>query len=151
MGGAVAEKIPAPVDPSSNPQYQPHLWNDKGRIQNSTNCYAYACNDPYNHAHGGKPQPGTHLAPNQPLNVLGATNTRPIVLNVTDHRLNTGILVKVWDVIGNTKANGKWVVTNIDANRFSLNGSAGSAPYLRGGKVTPVPTNEQVRLPGDAG
>jgi hypothetical protein len=49
------------VDPSSNPRYEPHVWNDNGRIQLSTNCYAYACNDPYHHAFDDKPQPGTHM------------------------------------------------------------------------------------------
>lgn len=134
------------VDPTSNPRYEPHLWNDNGRIQNSTNCYAYACNDPYNHAYDDKPQPGTHFAPSQSLNVLGATNARPIVLNVTNHRFNTGTLVEVWGVDGNTKANGKWVVTNVDANHFSLNNSVGNGAYLRGGRVRPSPTNEGVRL-----
>jgi hypothetical protein len=37
------------VDPNSHPVFEPWVWNDNGRIQKSTNCYAYACNDPYNH------------------------------------------------------------------------------------------------------
>jgi hypothetical protein len=49
------------VDKSSNPRYEPRLWNDRGRIMYSTNCYAYACNDPFHHAYGDKPQPGTHM------------------------------------------------------------------------------------------
>ena len=49
------------VDQSSHPRYEPHVWNDGGRIMYSTNCYAYACNDPYHHADGDKPQPGTHM------------------------------------------------------------------------------------------
>jgi hypothetical protein len=46
------------VDPSSHPVYHPSRWNDAGGIQHSTNCYAYACNDPYNHPRLDKPQPG---------------------------------------------------------------------------------------------
>ena len=33
------------VDPGSHPRYEPHKWNDNSAIQNSTNCYAYACDD----------------------------------------------------------------------------------------------------------
>lgn len=53
-------KIPI-VDPSAHPSYQPSLWNNNVQILYSTNCYAYACNDPYNHALGDKPQPGTYF------------------------------------------------------------------------------------------
>ena len=49
---------PRVVDPASHPTYQPGVWNDNSVIQFSTNCYAYACNDPYNHRALQKPQPG---------------------------------------------------------------------------------------------
>jgi hypothetical protein len=42
----------------SNPTYDPTLWNNSPVI-NSTNCYAYAANDPFGHSLG-KPQPGEH-------------------------------------------------------------------------------------------
>jgi hypothetical protein len=54
LGG---REIPV-VDPGSHPKWEPDIWNDVGPIQNSTNCYAYACNDPYNHPRKSKPQPG---------------------------------------------------------------------------------------------
>jgi len=59
------------VDPDAHPMYQPWKWNDYGSlqaplppmrgsetdyIQLTTNCYAYACDDPY--GHGSRPQPG---------------------------------------------------------------------------------------------
>lgn len=41
----------------SLPNYEPDRWNTD-RIQSSTNCYAYAANDPDGHPYGEKPQPG---------------------------------------------------------------------------------------------
>lgn len=41
-----------------NPPYEPARWN-KDPVKNSTNCYAYAANDPDGHP-PGKPQPGEH-------------------------------------------------------------------------------------------
>jgi uncharacterized Zn-binding protein involved in type VI secretion len=41
---------------SSNPPYEPARWN-KDPVKSSTNCYAYAANDPDGHP-PGKPQPG---------------------------------------------------------------------------------------------
>jgi uncharacterized Zn-binding protein involved in type VI secretion len=41
---------------SSNPPYEPARWN-KDPVKSSTNCYAYASNDPDGHP-PGKPQPG---------------------------------------------------------------------------------------------
>lgn len=71
------------VDPAAHPSYNPGLWNDAvftfgqdpvslkpawklaantGWVQLSTNCYAYACDDPHDHPYdpvaGYKPQPG---------------------------------------------------------------------------------------------
>jgi len=43
---------------SSGPAFNPGLWNNPPIID-STNCYAYAANDPYGHP-SGKPQPGEH-------------------------------------------------------------------------------------------
>jgi len=42
---------------TSSPTYSPGLWNNPPVI-NSTNCYAYAANDPSGHPVPGKPQPG---------------------------------------------------------------------------------------------
>lgn len=50
--------IPPIVDVASHPVYEPQRWNDNSVVQWSTNCYAYACNDPMNHAALSKPQPG---------------------------------------------------------------------------------------------
>jgi hypothetical protein len=65
--------------------------------------------------------------------VSGAAGT-PIVINSPGHNLPQGALVTIAGVQGNTAANGKWKITLVDANNFSLNGSASSAtPYTSGG------------------
>lgn len=46
--------VPCP----SSPPYEPDRWNTSP-VQESTNCYAYAANDPDGHP-PGKPQPGEH-------------------------------------------------------------------------------------------
>ncbi|MEO8131347.1 MAG: hypothetical protein ABI822_29900, partial [Bryobacteraceae bacterium] len=57
-----------------------------------------------------------------------ATNTAPIVIRTTtNHDFVTGDIVKVYNVPGNTAANGNWTITVTDANHFSLNGSNGTA------------------------
>jgi hypothetical protein len=43
---------------SFEPDFSPSLWNDGGRIQYSTNCYAYALNMREGFPQGEKPQPG---------------------------------------------------------------------------------------------
>ncbi len=49
-------ELPEKSGDSDNPPYEPERWN-KDPIQTSTNCYAYAANDPDGHPQG-KPQPG---------------------------------------------------------------------------------------------
>lgn len=66
-------------------------------------------------------------------NVTGATNASPIVITSANHGLNTGTRVTVASVGGNTAANGTFVVTRIDANTFSLQGSTGNGSYTSGG------------------
>jgi RHS repeat-associated protein len=46
-----------PTSYPDSPAYEPDRWNDP-RTQYSTNCYAYAANDPDGHPLGTKPQPG---------------------------------------------------------------------------------------------
>jgi hypothetical protein len=52
------EGQPALVNPADNPPYEPDRWNAPP-VKRSTNCYAYAANDPDGHP-PGKPQPGQH-------------------------------------------------------------------------------------------
>ena len=70
-----------------------------------------------------------------PMAITGATNARPILITSPNHGLQTGESVVISGVKGNTAANGTWVVTRVNANEFSLNGSNGTASggYLGGG------------------
>ena len=68
VAGLVAAGVSNPMKPvasvyskpatSSHPPYEPARWN-KQPVKGSTNCYAYAANDPDGHP-PGKPQPGEH-------------------------------------------------------------------------------------------
>ena len=68
--------------------------------------------------------------------ITNATNATPIVVTSASHGLTTGDVITVEGVVGNTNANAEWVVTKIDANSFSLDGSAGNAGYTSGGTFT---------------
>jgi len=65
--------------------------------------------------------------------ISNATNASPIVITSTGHGLITGASIAVSGVNGNTAANGTWIITTIDANTFSLNGSVGNGTYTSGG------------------
>lgn len=65
--------------------------------------------------------------------ITNASNTSPIVITSTAHGRSTGDIVVVANVKGNEGANGTWVITAIDANTFSLDGSVTSGVYVRGG------------------
>lgn len=69
------------------------------------------------------------------LAVSGATNATPIEISATAHGLASGNYVQISSVLGNTNANGQWVITVTGANTFTLDGSAGNAAYTSGGIV----------------
>ncbi|MBQ18757.1 MAG: hypothetical protein CMJ65_16735, partial [Planctomycetaceae bacterium] len=58
--------------------------------------------------------------------VSGATNDSPIKITSTDHGLQTGLEVNITGVGGNTAANESFVVTVVDDDHFTLNGSTGN-------------------------
>src|SRR3990172_13323102 len=62
----------------------------------------------------------------------------PIVVTSTAHGFTNGQEVNVVDVLGNTAANGTWVVANVAANTFELVGSTGNGAYISGGTATLV-------------
>ncbi|MEN6540830.1 MAG: hypothetical protein ABFC67_14580 [Mizugakiibacter sp.] len=75
--------------------------------------------------------------------ITGATNAGPIVITETAHGRVNGSRVNISGVGGNTAANNTyanpyWVITYIDANTYSLNGSAGNGAYTSGGSVRTV-------------
>lgn len=68
--------------------------------------------------------------------VSGATNASPIVVTTSAaHGLRTGDKVDIFAVLGNTAANGTWIVTVLSSTTFSLNGSTGNAAYTTSGVV----------------
>lgn len=75
--------------------------------------------------------------------LTGATNATPIVIAAAAHALKTGDKVTIYNVGGNTAANGWRRVTKIDADHFSLQDPdtganiAGSGAYTSGGSFEP--------------
>jgi len=65
--------------------------------------------------------------------ITDATNASPIVVTDVAHGLQTGNVVNIASVGGNTAANGKWTVTRLTADTFSLDGSTGNGAYTSGG------------------
>ncbi len=65
--------------------------------------------------------------------IAGATNASPIVVNCANHPYVTGDYVVMSGVLGNTAANGIFVVTVLSASAYSLNGSTGNGAYTSGG------------------
>jgi hypothetical protein len=97
--------------------------------------------------------------PSKPI--TNATNAIPIVITSASHGLTTGNKIAVVNVGGNGAAKGTFSVTVIDANTFSLDGSAGSGAYTRGGEwFLALPdacglafsgTPPQITIPGSLG
>lgn len=86
---------------------------------------------------GGNPAaPGVYTSGGQVWNgfypimaVTAATNATPIQVTATAHSLVSGDIVKIVNGTGNTAVNGTWVVTFVDANNVTLNGSVGNGAY----------------------
>ena len=62
-----------------------------------------------------------------------ASNASPIAVTCNNHGLTTGTKVTITGVVGNTAANGSFIVTSVNANTFTLNGSTGNGVYSSGG------------------
>lgn len=65
--------------------------------------------------------------------ITDATNTIPIVIAATGHRLSSGTKVTIANVGGNTAANGDFTIIVLDVNSYSLDGSSGNGAYTSGG------------------
>ncbi len=64
------------VDPAAHPEYVPQIWSHH-EVQYSTNCYAYACNDPWGHTPNTRPQPGQQAG--QPASAMRGSRVRAAV------------------------------------------------------------------------
>jgi hypothetical protein len=70
------------------------------------------------------------------LPVTGATNANPIQITVfSTTGLSNGDYVTISGVIGNTNANGTWIISGVTGTTFNLNGAIGNAAYVSGGVV----------------
>jgi len=67
--------------------------------------------------------------------VVNATNASPINIECAGHHLVNGDKVRITGCVGNTAANGDFVVTAVDSYNFTLNGSTGNGAYTGGGIV----------------
>lgn len=81
------------------------------------------------------------LVKGYPLNISSSTNATPIVVTVTAHGYTTGNQVEIKSHTVNTNANGTWIITKIDANSFSLNGSTGNGVGGATGTATKLGQN----------
>lgn len=68
--------------------------------------------------------------------ITDATNATPIVITVAGHGLSDGDQVTITEVLGNTAANGTWVIANVTTNTFELVSSVGNGAYTSGGVLT---------------
>ncbi len=64
-----------------------------------------------------------------PKSITGATNANPIQITCNAHGFSNGDLVVISGVLGNTNANGEYVVASATTNTFTLTGRAGNAAY----------------------
>ena len=64
------------------------------------------------------------------LTLNAATNATPIVCTTTvPHNFSTGQTINITGALGNTAANGQWVVSVVNSTQFSLTGSVGNGTY----------------------
>lgn len=93
---------------------------------------------------GVTPCPVNNTIGNVSKAITGATNATPIQITSTGHGLSSNQGVVITGVLGNTAANGTWIVTVVDANHYTLNTSVGNGVYTSGGQWVPAVRNPQV-------
>lgn len=95
----------------------------------------------------GQAYPTASLHPNNPIEIqyvcgyganavqaiTAATNASPIVVTIVGHGYTTGDTVYIYDVTGQTAANGQWIITKASDNTFALNGSTTAGAWVSGG------------------
>ena len=73
---------------------------------------------------------------NQSITIVGTTATSPISVNAPGHGLATGAEVVIGQVLGTNAPWGQWFIVVVDANNFTLNGSATDGVVGTGGIAT---------------
>jgi len=61
--------------------------------------------------------------------ITDATNAEPIVVSAEAHGLDNGAHVLIFGVLGNTAANGIWMIADVSTDTFMLVDSAGNGDY----------------------
>lgn len=89
--------------------------------------------------------PGNVVLP-AAVNIVSSTDTSPIVMLATGHGCRTGDTVDVSGHQTNINANGVWVVTFVDVNHVSLNGSVGNGVGGATGTLQPLAFTGNVSL-----
>ncbi len=72
------------------------------------------------------------------VSITAASNASPIVVTSVAHGFSNGDVVFIASVLGNTAANGVWLIGNKTADTFELVGSSGNAAYVSGGTASRV-------------
>ena len=65
--------------------------------------------------------------------ITGTDTSSPILITSASHGLTTGTRVTITGVVGQTGANGTFVITNVSANTFTLDGSTSVGAWVSGG------------------
>ncbi len=72
---------------------------------------------------------------NRKKTITAASNASPIVITSNAHGFSDNEVVTVQGLLGNTAANGTWIVNDKTDNTFELQGSTGNGAYTSGGEV----------------
>jgi hypothetical protein len=80
--------------------------------------------------------------------ITGATNATPIVITSAAHGFSNGDKVTIAGVLGNTNANGTFLVASKSTNTFELNNLAGAniagnGTYTSGGTIVKSPNSDE--------
>lgn len=91
--------------------------------------------------------------PAQVVPISSASNATPIVIGTAiPHGWQTGFLLNLQGITGNTAANGQGrSITVLSPSSFSINGSAGNAAYINGGTATLAFGDPSLRYVGVGG
>lgn len=83
-------------------------------------------------------------------NIVSTTDATPIVVRATGHGLVTGDVVFIANHTTNYNANGAWIVTRVDNDYFSLDGSIGTGAGAGGAAGAIYPYNSQAVILANA-
>lgn len=86
-------------------------------------------------AYGSQVRLGDGVSPGGAA-ITGATNTTPIIITAPSHGIVDVSYGTVSGVLGNTGANGSWIIERVSATQLRLKNSVGTGTYTSGGVIT---------------